>query len=278
MAPIAAPADKRFRRAQVKPGKKRSSHWRTAWLGFRLAALVAVMTYGGWRATSLVLRAHALQVAKIVVRGNERLATGEVLALVSGLRGQNILTVNLDAWRSRLLSSPWVEDAKLWRLLPGTVEIEVRERHPIGIARVASGLYLVDPHGVVVDEFGPNYADLDLPMIDGLNAAPGQSASMLDEARASLAARLLAALAVRPDLSAKISQIDVSDAHDAVVILDGDTAMLRLGEQDFVERLQEYVDLSEALRQQVAEIDYVDLRFDERLYVRPVRRTAPTKR
>jgi cell division septal protein FtsQ len=62
------------------------------------------------------------------------------------------------------------------------------------------------------------------------------------------------------------------------VILDGDTAMLRLGEQDFVERLQEYVDLSEALRQQVAEIDYVDLRFDERLYVRPVRRTAPTKR
>jgi hypothetical protein len=46
--------------------------------------------------------------------------------------------------------------------------------------------------------------------------------------------------------------------------------MLRLGEDDFVNRVQEYLDLEPTLRERVAEIDYVDLRFDERLYVRPV--------
>ena len=48
--------------------------------------------------------------------------------------------------------------------------------------------------------------------------------------------------------------------------------MLRLGEQDFVDRIQGYLDLAPALRERVADIDYVDLRFGERLYVRPVKK------
>ena len=53
------------------------------------------------------------------------------------------------------------------------------------------------------------------------------------------------------------------------MILDGDPALLRLGDSDFVARLQDYLDLAPALRERVSAIDYVDLRFDERLYVRP---------
>ena len=272
MPTISAPADKRFRRAHVRPAKKRGSVFRHTWLATRIVVICGVMVYGGWRGASLVLAAPALQISRVTVRGNERLATGEVLALVAGLQRRNILSVELDDWRDRLMSSPWVEDATLRRMLPSTVEIAVRERRPIGIARVANGLYLVDARGVIVDEYGPNYSDLDLPIIDGLASVPRDGEPAVDEMKAFLAARLIVALQARPDLAAKVSQIDVSDARDAVVILDGDTAMLRLGEDDFVERLQEYVDLGPALRERVSEIDYVDLRFGDRLYVRPVRR------
>ena len=154
-------------------------------------------------------------------------------------------------------------------MLPSRVDIFIRERQPIGIGRLSGALYLVDGEGVVIDEFGPGYADLDLPMIDGLAAAPGDDASAIDEARAGLAARVIEALAARPDLAERVSQIDVSDAHDAVVILDGDTVSLRLGEEEFVDRIQEYLDVGPALRERIPDIDYVDLRFDERLYVRP---------
>jgi hypothetical protein len=41
-----------------------------------------------------------------------------------------------------------------------------------------------------------------------------------------------------------------------------------------VERLQAYFDLAPTLREQVPSIDYVDLRFDERVYVRPAKRGA----
>jgi cell division septal protein FtsQ len=66
-----------------------------------------------------------------------------------------------------------------------------------------------------------------------------------------------------------VSQVDVTDARDAVVILDGDTALVRVGDDQFLERLQAYVDLVPALRERVPEIDYVDMRFDDRVYVRP---------
>ena len=42
--------------------------------------------------------------------------------------------------------------------------------------------------------------------------------------------------------------------------------------QKFLERLQSYVDLAPALRERVSEIDYVDLRFGERVYVRPAKK------
>jgi len=101
---------------------------------------------------------------------------------------------------------------------------------------------------------------------------------MIDSARAEFASRVVAALAARPELAKRVSQIDVADLHDAVVILDGDPALLRLGDDDFVARLQQYVDLAPALRERLAAIDYVDLRFDERLYVRPVKAAAHVKK
>jgi cell division septal protein FtsQ len=46
--------------------------------------------------------------------------------------------------------------------------------------------------------------------------------------------------------------------------------MLHLGDERFVERLQNYVDLSDALRARVPDIDYVDLQYEDKVYVKPV--------
>ncbi len=139
----------------------------------------------------------------------------------------------------------------------------------MGIGRINNELYLIDDRGGLIDQFGPNYAEFDLPIIDGLAAAPRDSATLVDPARAALAARVLAALQARPDLARRVSQIDVSDDRDATLLLKGDTALVRVGTEQFVERLQSYLDLAPALRERIAAIDSVDLRFDQRVYVRP---------
>ena len=97
---------------------------------------------------------------------------------------------------------------------------------------------------------------------------------MTDEARADLASRVITAVKGRPKIANRLSQVDVSDAHNASVILAGDPAVLQVGEEQFLTRLQTYVDLAPALRERLPDIDYVDLRFDDRIYVRP---TAPAR-
>ena len=195
------------------------------------------------------------------------MSRGEVLGLLDGLSGSSIVTADLEGWRQKLLTSPWVADASIRRMFPGTLNVVIEERQPVGIGRLRGVLYLIDRTGAVIDEFGPNYADLDLPIIDGLSA--NRESGSADEARAALAGRLMSELGRRPDLAGKVSQIDVTDAGNAVVILKGDTALLRVGGERFSERLQSYIDLMPALREQMPDIDYVDLRFDERVYVRP---------
>jgi len=269
---VKAPAEKNFRRARVRPGAKKSVAAiarQITWRAGRWALAVLVVGYAGYRATALVLHASGLQVRRIDVRGNVRLSSGDVQAIVDGLRGWNILTADLASYRKRLMQSPWVADAELRRLLPFTIEVFVSERRPMGLCRLGSALYLVDPHGTLIDEFGPQYSEFDLPIIDGLARTPNGGQPVVDDTRAELAARVIDALAPRKDLAQRVSQIDVADAHDAVLLLQNDGALLHLGEDKFLERLQSYVDLAPALKQRVPDIDYVDLRFDERVYVRP---------
>jgi cell division protein FtsQ len=269
---VKAPAEKNFRRARVRPGPRKSSGSLLRFVSWRLARYAIAMlfvAYGGYKATSLVLHASALQVRRIAVHGNVRISSGEVQAIVDGLRGSSILTADLVGYRRRLMESPWIADVALRRVLPSTVEIFVSERRPIGLCRLGSALYLIDGGGTLIDEFGPEYAEFDLPIIDGLVAAPSSGQPTIDAARAELAARVIESIASRKDIAQRVSQIDVRDAHDAVVMLQDDAALLHLGEDKFLERLQSYVDLAPALREQVTDIDYVDLRFGERVYVRP---------
>jgi cell division protein FtsQ len=268
---VTAPADRRFRRAQVKPARQRkASLARLARAARLLAALgaVGVCSYYGAHA---VAQARTLQVQDILVQGNRHLARGEVLALVEGLRGEHILATDLDQWRRRLLGSPWVEFVALRRVLPSTVEIVIRERRPLALARLGDSLYLIDEEGLVIDDYGPNYAQLDLPIVDGLAGGPPTAGPTIDPARALLAGRVIAALGARQELLQRVSQLDVSNPHDAVILLDQDPAFVHVGEDEFLERLQAYLDLSGALRARVPEIEYADLRFADRVYVRPAR-------
>ena len=189
--------------------------------------------------------------------------------MLDSMRGQSILRVDFERFRRTILASPWVADVTMWRRLPSTVEVRVRERAPFAIARAGEGLYLVDPEGVLLDTFGPGYADLDLPIVSGLVDHPATAERRADAARVQLAARFLESLAAAPVLRDRLSDIDVSAPRDVVVTLGGETARLHLGDTRFVERLTLYLDLAPTLGRELGTMDTVDLRFDERVFVKP---------
>lgn len=275
MSQVAAPADKRFRRAHVKPAKRR--RWRTLVRHAVLwGLLLVVVLVAFYRGGEVVMQARVLQIDRLVVTGNERVPSATLLEAVDGLKGQNLVWTDLEEWRGRLLESPWVRDAALRRSLPSTVEIAVSERLPAMVARLDGRLFLVDDEGIVIDEYGPRYVSFDLPIVDGLSAARPGPGVRLDATRASLAARVAASLKGDPAIAKRVSQIDVADAHNARVTLAGDGAVLYLGEEQFQQRVESYLQLADTLRASVPDIDYVDLRFGGRVFVGPMGRNRRT--
>jgi cell division protein FtsQ len=265
---VSAPSDRRFRRVHVKPARRR--RWRHA---TRLAVIyglgLAAAALAAYRGSEVVAHARVLQIDHLVVVGNERVPSAIVLEAVDGLKGRNLVLTDLGAWRERLMQSPWVRDASLRRSLPSTVEISVSERIPAVLARIDGRLYLVDEQGVVIDQYGPRYANFDLPIVDGLEIPKPAAGARVDAARAALAARVVASVRNRPELAKRLSQIDVTNPHNAQVTLAGDTAVLRLGEEQFQQRIESYLQLADTLRSSVPDIEYVDLRFGERVFVGP---------
>jgi cell division septal protein FtsQ len=266
---VQAPSDKRFRRAHVAPTRRRRL-WPPDWkvVAGCLAGLVLV-SYAGYRGISWAMGADALVIQRITVEGNARLSAGEVTALLDGLRGQNMLTADLESWKDTLKASPWVSDAAFRRVFPGRIAVAVIERTPIGIGRLGGALFLVDRHGSLIDEYGPNYAEFDLPLLSGLDGGVPGDVPRVDDVRAALAVKVVDAVSTRRDLAARVSEIDVTDAHNAVLTLKDDATLVRLGDDQFVHRLQTYLDLAPTLRERVPAADYADVRFDNRVYVRP---------
>jgi cell division protein FtsQ len=272
---VAISADRRFHRAHVKPARKRGRIRNLVWPVVKCGLLAALASLVIYRGQAVLAGSALLQIDHIVVNGNHRMASGDVLAILAGLRGENIVWSDLDGWRDRLLASPWVREAIFRRSLPSTVEVLVGEREPVGIARLKGQLFLVDDRGSVIDVYGPQYADFDLPIIDGLTAS-NRTANVADTERGELAARVIASLRAKPSIAHRLSQVDVTDQHNAAVILNGDQAVIYVGEDRFLPRIESYLELSAALRERVPDVDYVDLRFDDRIYVRPTGKPGKT--
>ena len=262
---IPVPADKRFRRAEPRSGRRRN--WRQWW---RRAALFGGIAAGlllvvAWLGSALV-DASVLRVSRLEKQGIVRISPAEVDSRLEGLVGQSILRVDLEQYRVRLLESKWVETAELWRVLPSTVQVRIVERTPLALARMRGQMYLVDAAGVIIDSFGPQYRDFDLPIVDGLirNTTGGVVAN---PAGIDLIAKLFDELAAHPAWFKRVSQVDVSDPRNAVLLIDGERAELRLGDRHFVERLEKYAQMAPQLVDHPP-LEYYELRFGENNWVK----------
>jgi len=264
-AGVPAPADKRFRRSEVRQGRRRSGRtWlrRGAWWG---AGALTALALAAWIGSAMA-DAAALRVDHLDVRGNRQVTLADVEARLDGIRGESVLRVNLEQYRARLLESPWVASAELWRVLPSSVQVRIVERVPLAVARSRGQLFLVDDTGVRIDTFGPQYRQYDLPIVDGLVPAAATDGAV-DPMRIRLVQRLFTEVSARDDLFQRISQVDVTDARNAVVLLDGEPASLQLGDREFLSRLERYLEIEPQLRDKPP-VEYYKLQFGDRVWVK----------
>jgi cell division protein FtsQ len=118
-------------------------------------------------------------------QGIKRLPKFEAYRAADDQLGQPMPLVDVAKVRARLLSNPWVQDARVSRRLPNTLRILIVERVPAAIWQNHGQLMLVDPSGVPLEPVSRE-AMPDLPLLIGESANAQEPArrQLLDAAPA----------------------------------------------------------------------------------------------
>jgi cell division protein FtsQ len=124
-------------------------------------------------------------VGEVWVVGRNETPRGDLIAAIAVATGDPILDVDLAALRDRVRDLPWVREASVRRVLPGTLIVEVRERAPLARWQHQGEFALIDETGEVLSRDGlARFTDL--PVVVGVDAPP-HAAALLTLLRADSA-------------------------------------------------------------------------------------------
>jgi hypothetical protein len=231
-----AEREEHFLRGQLRVRKAsgRLSHARLA----RLVLFFALLASGFAAVWLAVARRGApdLEIDRILVEGNERLSEGEILELIEVDAATNILTLNLDRTKRKLLRSAWVRDVELKRVLPATLTLQIVERTPVAVAAL-SELYLLAEDGTILDQLPPFYDLGKLVLVRGLSDGDGD----VSADRAALGGRMAEALLADERLALLVSELDVTDGADSMTLhLRESPIALLVSEHTMISRLSKW--------------------------------------
>lgn len=233
---------------------------------WRLAA-VAVALGGVWLAF--------FQTEKFLIRDERFLMPENGSPFVEGVRyaparkirevfaqdlGRSIYLLPMAKRRQALLGIDWVRDASIVRLWPNRVLVRVSERQPVAFLVLPSRkMALVDADGVILE--APPQAPFTLPVLAGTR--PTDPLSLRRE-RVRRMDRLMRDLGPRGD---KISEVDASDQDNikATYPFGDHLVALYLGDRNYAERMQNFLDHANEIRKKAPGAKTIDLRLEDKI-------------
>jgi cell division protein FtsQ len=180
----------------------------------------------------LLLTSPILSVRKVDVEGVVYADPEFISSVVDSIEGEPILTVDLDTAEKKLLTIPWVRQARVSMHLPARVTIEIVERSPIAFFRSVDGFNrVIDRDGRVLDVIEGDPTDYTPIIGTGPNISAGQTV----EQPFLGAAELINALPA--DLRARLLTVAVSPEGEVSLALTNDVEVLFGRPDDFQVKL-----------------------------------------
>ncbi|UYY78672.1 cell division protein FtsQ/DivIB [Sphingomonas sp. R1] len=196
-----------------------------------------------------------LKVDEIQIDGLKRMDRATVYDQVLDQNSRAMPLVNLAEVRAKLLTFPWVKDARVSRRLPGTLHIAIEERTPAAVWQNHGQLMLIDPSGVALEPVSPE-AMPELPLLIG------EGANTQEAARKHL-------LETQPTLRPLVKAMSwVGNRRWDVYFTSGEKLQLPEGEDEAVASLRKFVAIDGT--QRLLGRGYVgfDMRVPNKLVVR----------
>lgn len=195
-----------------------------------------------------------LSVGRVAVEGNKHLTEAQVVEALGVGPGVSIFAFDTAAARDRLLKNGWVREARVMRLLPSTLVVELEERSPFAVWRDGGESAVIDTAGSVLSEVQPASFP-SLPTVSGPGAA-SPAKEIVDMVRSF------------PELAAHVRDMERIAGRRWDVLLDtGLRAKLPAGQmRAALAELNDIVARNPAVLYEISEIDLrVDSQFTLRL-------------
>jgi cell division protein FtsQ len=169
---------------------------------YGLTVAYGVVAGGHWHdvrqaiavAVNDVAIAAGCEVKAVRVEGRQNMTDAQIAAALGPHEGLSVFAFDTDQARQRLQRIGWVGEAKVMRILPSTLMVELEERAPFALWREGGQSAVVDADGRIL-ALAPQAEFPDLPVVSG----PGAAAPARD---------IVAAVAALPDLERRVQTIE----------------------------------------------------------------------
>ena len=259
------PSWKRRSAADVRRKRTPRSHGKGRYI-IMTVILGAGLWYGGDKLLDKIKAHPMFSVQEVTVNGADYIDPEAIRELVEVEPGVNIFTVDLAEVSKNLKQAFTAEDFTVYRRLPDTIAVRVRERRPVALLN-ADKLIGVDAEGVPLPHIDAGYVET-LPIITGISKV----ASLQDS---TTRARLKAGLGLLDNISrnapgvyGKISEVDVTRLSEMGISLVDNGLSVIIGEDGWDEKVKNLDSVLKQVKGRVESIRAVDIRFGEKIFVR----------
>ena len=235
-----------------------------------LSVLLVVLGWLVWQQVPRSMPLHYFLISDLIVEGNRRVPTAAIIDSLALPSHAGILQVDLKELAAAILRNPWIKTARVSRRLPATLLVHVSERAPRAVV-AADRPYLVSEDGLILQEASPAEMS-DLPLLRLHADHPLETGGRIDPARVEQGMRLWQRFhqgTLGPDVQAR--EIQLEGDGSCTVLLGHGLPYLRFGEGDGLQRQLDR--LARALEMRgttLRELEYADLRFADKVIVKPL--------
>lgn len=236
-------AEERHRKlAQIK--RKRRSQ-----LSVIAGIIVAFLLINYW-----LHHSSLLNVTNINIAGNKFVPSNKIVEACNVSRESNLLSIPTTEIRDRLLKNPWIQDVKVIRAIPHTLQVNIVERKPVALLSHTNKFYVIDENKFVIAELATTEG-ADVPIItdvpvDRIRAGRRIVNSSLDNALRCLKA-------MNPEFRDTINLLSASSV-DKLSLYNKDNIEILYGEAKQVHDKNKV--LQTILKQQGRQVVFIDIR------------------
>ena len=233
-----------------------------------LFVIISGIFYAGMRVYLYLISTESLSIKTVEIRSRQARVTAELRRMVEERALGNILLFDMAPLQKRLETHRWVKEARIRKIFPSALKIEILEREPAALLERQGGWALIDEDGVLLEPV-PDSNQSVLPVLTGLQ-------TYMSDYRDRLRLAWDCLKALSGDVKAEIDSLDLSEPGCVSLRFKDIPTRLILGRDHFQEKINLFREKRAMMENESGPPEYVDLRFyEDRIIFKPLPQPGP---